>query len=419
MLGIRAGVIKLGSLLSGPSRTSVSVSSFVTPSQLRIPTLSSLMASPHSTNNKERRLPEEWSDIFHGVNESFSSDHARALFPQLTSAAHKGSHGRIAIFGGSDKYTGAPYYAASAALNCGVDLVTVFCAKEASIPIKCYSPDLMVQSVYSVEEFDDMVKEDVLLKARLETEKDAEQIKMIDEKRRLLRDRKHHVIHKTILTITAAFPSLHTLCIGPGLGRHVLLFPAVSAILEKAMECDLALVLDADALYMLSLEEYRDILEQLMSYENVVMTPNLMESKRLKEALRNNWNNEDCTDDDTWDNASIVVQKGSTDVVSQKYITLKCKEKGGLKRSGGIGDVLAGTISAFVAWNTIFQNSGGGNKYVARKIENQMFAVWMACCTVKKATHKAFNRKKRAMSAQHVLEEISEVISVIEQTLES
>ena len=174
MLGVQAGVTKLVSLLYGPSRTSVSVSSFVKLSQLRIPkrTLSSLMASPHSTNNKERRLPEEWSDIFHGVNESFSSDHARALFPQLTSAAHKGSHGRIAIFGGSDKYTGAPYYAASAALNCGVDLVTVFCAKEASIPIKCYSPELMVQSVYSVKEFDDMVKEDILLKAWLETEKD-------------------------------------------------------------------------------------------------------------------------------------------------------------------------------------------------------------------------------------------------------
>ncbi|KAL7478938.1 hypothetical protein ACHAW6_004692 [Cyclotella cf. meneghiniana] len=370
------------------------------------------MASSRSTNNNERRLPEEWSDIFYGFNESFSSDHARALFPQLTSAAHKGSHGRIAIFGGSDRYTGAPYYAASAALKCGVDLVTVFCAKEASIPIKCYSPELMVQSVYSVEEFDDMVKEDVILKTRLETEMDAEQIKMIDEKQRLLRDRQHHIIQKTILDITAAFPSLHTLCIGPGLGRHVLLFPAVSAIIEKAMECKLALVLDADALYMLSLEEYRDTLEKLMSYENVVMTPNLMESKRLKEALRKYRNKQDCTDDDAWNNASIIVQKGSTDLVSQKYITLKCNEKGGLKRSGGIGDVLAGTISAFVAWHTILQKSGRGNDYVARKIENQMFAVWIACCTVKKATHKAFNRKRRAMSAQHVLEEISEVVIV-------
>ncbi|KAL7519630.1 hypothetical protein ACHAWX_004389 [Stephanocyclus meneghinianus] len=299
------------------------------------------MASPRSTNNNERRLPEEWSDIFYGFNESFSSDHARALFPQLTSAAHKGSHGRIAIFGGSDKYTGAPYYAASAALKCGVDLVTVFCAKEASIPIKCYSPELMEDMFY------------------------------------------------------------------------------LFAILEKAMECKLALVLDADALYMLSLEEYKDILEKLMSYENVVMTPNLMESKRLKEALRKYRNKQGCTDDDAWNNASIIVQKGSTDLVSQKYITLKCNEKGGLKRCGGIGDVLAGTISAFVALHTILQKSGRGNDYVARKIENQMFAVWIACCTVKKATHKAFNRKRRAMSAQHVLEEISEVISEIEQNLEN
>eukprot|EP00804_Cyclotella_cryptica_P021938 CCRYP_000894-RA/>CCRYP_000894-RA protein AED:0.05 eAED:-0.04 QI:0/-1/0/1/-1/1/1/0/377 len=376
------------------------------------------MASSHSTTNNEQRLPQEFSDIFHRVDNSFSSDQARSLFPQLTSAAHKGSHGRIAIFGGSEKYTGAPYYAASAALNCGVDLVTVFCAKEASIPIKCYSPELMVQSVYSVEELDDLVREDAVLKARMETERDGEQMNMIDEERRLLRDRQHHILQKTILTITATFPSLHTLCVGPGLGRHGLLFPAVAAVLEKAMESNLALVLDADALYMLSLEEYRDTLKQLISYENVVMTPNLMESKRLKQSLRNFRNYEDFKGDDPWSNAGIVVQKGSTDVVSQKSITLRCKEKGGLKRSGGIGDVLAGTISAFVAWNTLLQNGGGGNDDVTRQLENRIFAVWMACCAVKKATRNAFDRKRRAMSAQHVLEEIGEVIREIEHNLE-
>jgi ATP-dependent NAD(P)H-hydrate dehydratase len=182
------------------------------------------------------------------------------------------------------------------------------------------------------------------------------------------------------------------------------------------MECNLALVLDADALYMLSLEEYKSILQKLMSYENVIMTPNLMESKRLYEALHNNQKRNHCSDDDGWTNAGIIVQKGGSDVVCQKFITMKCNEKGGLKRSGGIGDVLAGTISAFMAWNTILRKSTSGNN--ARQLENQIFAVWMACCTVKKATHKAFNRKRRAMSAQHVLEEIGDIIREIEQKLE-
>jgi len=30
----------------------------------------------------------------------------------------------------------------------------VFCAEEASIPIKCYSPELMVAPVYNAKEFD-------------------------------------------------------------------------------------------------------------------------------------------------------------------------------------------------------------------------------------------------------------------------
>ena len=82
----------------------------------------------------------KWSDVLTDTSSSSSNSRSFAnnLFPPLTSKSHKGSHGRIAIFGGSEKYTGAPYYAAQSALNVGVDLVTIFCAKEASIPIKCY-----------------------------------------------------------------------------------------------------------------------------------------------------------------------------------------------------------------------------------------------------------------------------------------
>ena len=76
--------------------------------------------------------------------------------------------GRIGVIGGSRQYTGAPFYAAMAALklvssnkacsgDClitwlmhvlcvvqGADLVTVFCAQDAAVAIKSYSPELMV-----------------------------------------------------------------------------------------------------------------------------------------------------------------------------------------------------------------------------------------------------------------------------------
>ena len=99
-----------------------------------------------------------------------------------------------------------------------------------------------------------------------------------------------------MLTITAAFPSLHTLCIGPGLETLSCCFYRP----RKGNICNLALVLDADTLYMLSLEDYRDILEQLLSYDNDVITPNSLKSKRPKEALHNIRNNEDFLEDEKW-----------------------------------------------------------------------------------------------------------------------
>lgn len=44
---------------------------------------------------------------------------------------------------------GAPYYAGAAALKMGADLAFVFCATEACVPIKSYSPELMVTSFYN------------------------------------------------------------------------------------------------------------------------------------------------------------------------------------------------------------------------------------------------------------------------------
>ena len=45
------------------------------------------------------------------------------------------------------EYTGAPYYAGISALRSGCDLCKVVCPAEAAIPIKCYSPELIVDPV--------------------------------------------------------------------------------------------------------------------------------------------------------------------------------------------------------------------------------------------------------------------------------
>merc|ERR1712216_911467 len=89
---------------------------------------------------------------------------------------------------------------------------------------------------------------------------------------------------RTVDAITSAFPALHALCVGPGLGRHPLVFAAAERVIRAAVKSDLAVVLDADALFLLSLEEHRGLLDELRGYDRCVMTPNLME-RRTRRAM--------------------------------------------------------------------------------------------------------------------------------------
>ncbi|RKO95993.1 Ribokinase-like protein [Caulochytrium protostelioides] len=110
-----------------------------------------------------------------------------AFLPPLNGRNHKGQSGRIAILGGSEDYTGAPFYSAMAALRTGADLSHVICHEKAGPPIKCYSPELMVHPVIRFPRAD----EDAARAARQQ----ADQV-------------------MDLLT------HLHVLVIGPGLGQH-------------------------------------------------------------------------------------------------------------------------------------------------------------------------------------------------------
>jgi len=60
----------------------------------------------------------------------------------------KGDLGIIGVIGGSIEYTGAPFYSGLSAIKAGSDLSHIFCHKDAAIPIKSYSPELIVHPSY-------------------------------------------------------------------------------------------------------------------------------------------------------------------------------------------------------------------------------------------------------------------------------
>jgi ATP-dependent NAD(P)H-hydrate dehydratase len=301
----------------------------------------------------------------------------RCIIP-LSASSYKGSSGRVGVLGGSERYTGAPYYAAMASLKCGADLAFCFCAEEAAVPLKTYSPELMVAPVYKASTFKEAFH------ARGKNQDYEHRDEVCNE-----------LIEKMVEEVCSMMDKMHVLVVGPGLGRFPLVQEATARIIKRAQsEYKLPLVIDADALFLLTMGRYDKILSD---ESTVVLTPNAMELKRLRES-------QICLPE-----GCIVIEKGATDSIreasysdssSQTTPAMVCGEVGGLKRSGGIGDILAGTCGTLVAWNRILTDRDQAS------LEDLPLACWTACCFVKRSTKKAFDIHRRSMTAPDILDEL-------------
>mmetsp|Transcript_6094 Transcript_6094/g.9346 ORF Transcript_6094/g.9346 Transcript_6094/m.9346 type:complete len:359 (+) Transcript_6094:127-1203(+) len=319
--------------------------------------LSSLAMSKHS---------QSWSDAREEAIEK--------CFLPLSSDSHKGSSGRVGVLGGSQQYTGAPFYAGMSALQCGADLCYIFCADEAALAIKSYSPELMVTPVYKANRFD-----------RAMELKDQEEQNLL--------------IERMVEKIRNMMDRLHVLVLGPGLGRCPLVLGATAKIIEEAISRKLPLVLDADALFLLTLDGHKEL---IVNYDKAILTPNVVEYKRLLQVHHG--------DIAKVTKNGIIVKKGKEDVIFQGgEPVFSCCERGGLKRSGGLGDVLAGSIGTLVAWNVIME------KQLEQTSSVLPLSCWAACCITRKSTARAFAVKRRAMTAPDVLNEIGPVMIAMEE----
>lgn len=59
----------------------------------------------------------------------------------------KGCNSTVLIIGGSDLYTGAPYFAGLSAFKSGFDLCYIMCEKEALIPLKVLLPEAIITHI--------------------------------------------------------------------------------------------------------------------------------------------------------------------------------------------------------------------------------------------------------------------------------
>jgi len=218
------------------------------------------------------------------------------IIPKPAFGRHKGDLGRIGIIGGCSLYTGAPYYAGIAALRCGADLCTIFTSPDAAVPIKTYSPELMVVPDYKPYDW---------------------------------------------------LNRLHVLIIGPGLGRE----ESTCKLVRDVMTRDVPMVIDADGLWAVLAD-----LSVIRNSSHVILTPNAPEFARLLEAAKTQGIVPDsaCTPEDlaTALRCTIVL-KGNHDKICNEHITLTCDELGIPRRCGGQGDILAGLAGTFLHWAII------------------------------------------------------------------
>ncbi|KAJ6667379.1 hypothetical protein lerEdw1_016500 [Lerista edwardsae] len=306
----------------------------------------------------------------------------RNVIPPLTAKKHKGQDGRIGIVGGCQEYTGAPYFAAISALKMGADLSHVFCTKDAATVIKSYSPELIVHPVLDSP---DAV----------------------------------HEVEKWL-------PRLHSVVIGPGLGRDDVLLEKAKGIIEKSKIKGIPIVIDADGLWLIAQQP-----SLVQGYPRAILTPNAMEFSRLYEAMLR-----DPVDSNDHHGCVLrlsqalgnltIVQKGERDLISDgekaplneyiqhisliRLIVLVCSHEGSSRRCGGQGDLLSGFLGVLAHWAFLAgpEKTNGQNPFLV--------AAFGACSLTRQCNNQAFQKFGRSMTASDMVLEIGAAFNKLFET---
>lgn len=282
----------------------------------------------------------------------------KSVIPPLHSTMHKGKCGRIGVVGGSKEYTGAPYFAAISALKVGADLSHIFCPEAAAPVIKSYSPDLIVHPILD--------KPDLMEEFKLK------------------------------LTY-----NLHSLVIGPGLGRDTSMIDTVTKVLNIAMGINLPIVIDADGLFLIL--QNPDVIK---NYQNAILTPNRIEFERLFEKVMNKKADKIKSIDETIELARVmgvtIVQKGEEDVITDGRSVVLCQQEGSPRRCGGQGDLLSGSMGTFAFWAYASAKEPKGTAACGEWTTN-IVAAYAACLLTRQCSKAAFLNYQRAMVTENMI----------------
>ncbi|KAF9402426.1 hypothetical protein BGX21_010128 [Mortierella sp. AD011] len=308
----------------------------------------------------------------------------RSLIPPLSSGLHKGQGGRVGVLGGSADYTGAPFFSGMGALRLGADICHIICDEDAATTIKSYSPDLIVHPY---------------IKIRATTDCD-------DEKK------VKKIWTQTFDDICAVLKRIHVLVVGPGVSRDKGMLQCAKHAIEVAKELDIPIVIDADGLYLIQHEP-----DLVQGYTKAVLTPNVAEFGRLCNAKNVDTEDED-SDEPAVQRLSkafggvVIIQKGHNDVISDGKTLSTVANEGGLKRSGGQGDILTGLIATSLAWGTAYEKGVWSHSHPVSSEDIALIACFGACVLNRECSRVAYEKYKRSVQSSDVIQEIGGVFTI-------
>ncbi|PVH13821.1 YjeF family domain-containing protein [Candidozyma duobushaemuli] len=337
--------------------------------------------------------------MFKGKSQRELLQVARTIIQPLKPNYHKGQAGKIAVFGGCEDYTGAPFFSAHSAALVGADLSHVVCEKQAAPVIKGYSPDLMIHPyLYDLENADlrQWISPEIIDKLK---KKPLEEV--LNAKDELDKIVESHVLPK----ISGLMSRVDMFVVGPGFGRDPLMLKTLIRVIEEIKVVNKPVILDADSLYLVSVRP-----NLVKGYSKAVLTPNVVEFGRICQGLAiDNTDDVDCAKRVSKALGHVtLIKKGAQEVIVRNESHIVNEMPGSLRRVGGQGDTLTGALATLLTWAEHYKSGFWDGSGKIDEDEAVLLACFAACSVVRVASSKAFYKYKRAMQASNVHEYLGE-----------
>jgi ATP-dependent NAD(P)H-hydrate dehydratase len=200
---------------------------------------------------------------------------------------------------------------------------------------------------------------------------------------------------------------LHVIVIGPGLGRDPLMQDTCAKVITEARKRNIAFVLDADGLYLAQTRP-----ELVEGYKECILTPNVVEFGRLAKSKGVDTEKGDptqlCATLAKAFGGVTIIQKGAKDYISNGDHTLVSEGEGGLKRSGGQGDTLTGSLATLLAYRKAYHDKIWDHENDLEPSETLALAAYGGSAITRECSRLAFKEKGRSLQAGDLTEHVHE-----------